>query len=250
MNPQKKLPLPLFLRVAIQPSDGARDNLVAASLGYGRTGVAGDRWPKTGVVYLEAAVEALCQPVPRVEINGANEGCSPLHLRLQPVRKIKQRRWQRAANRAHAGALRVGSGKNGGVRNKAGGRLGVGVFEDNALPGETIEVRRECQLGAEEAHTVGAGGVEGDQHQIGLRCGCGDRETKTKKDQTHAGDNLSNHDSKCKVQSIYSLLGSPSLVVISRPPSIVRQKARCRLRVAGPYLRIILADHTCRSYFQ
>src|SRR5713101_876749 len=118
------------------------------------------------------------------------------------------------------------------------------MFENNAFPGETIEVACECALGAEEAHAVGADRVEGDQHQVGFRCGCGERETKTKKDQTHAGDDFSNHDCKCKVQSIYPLLGSSSLVVISRSPSIASQKARCRLREAGPYLQIILTDHT------
>ena len=60
--------------------------------------------------------------------------------------------------------MRVRSGKNGRVRNNAGRRLGVGMLEDDAFPGETIEVGRKRALGAEKAHAVGAGGIEGDQH--------------------------------------------------------------------------------------
>ena len=89
MNPEKKLSL--SLRVVVQPGSGAGDDLVSSALSYGRTGITGDRGPIAGVVSLEAAVESLCQPVPRVEIDGANKGGGPVGLRLQQVREVKQR---------------------------------------------------------------------------------------------------------------------------------------------------------------
>ena len=158
-------------------------------LSYRRTDVTGDHGPKASVVGLEAAVEALCQAVLWVEINGAYKGGRSIGLRLQHVREVKQRRRQRATDRAHGGALGVGSREDGRVRNHAAGRLGVGMLEDDALPGETIEVGGESAFGAEKSHPVGAGGVESDQDEVGFGCGCGEGEAK--QDQTDAAHDFS-----------------------------------------------------------
>jgi hypothetical protein len=83
------------------------------------------------------------------------------------------------------------------MRNNASRRLGVRMLEDDAFPGQTVKVRCECTLGAEETHAVGAGGTEGDQDQVGLGCRC-ERETNTNKDQTPAGNGFPDHDSKCR----------------------------------------------------
>src|SRR5258708_15534058 len=94
------------------------------------------------------------------------------------------------------------------------------MLEDDAFSGETIKIRRKRTLGAEEAHTVGASGAERDQHQVGLGCSCGARETN--KDQTHAGDDFSDHDSKCRVcAGIDQNLKTPSLDVHRSPRTIL-----------------------------
>src|SRR5271170_7415565 len=134
MHPQKEL----RLRVVIQPGDGARDHLVASTLGDWRARIARDRRTKASIVGLEAAVEALRQPVLWVEINRADKSCRVVALRLQQVRKVKERRRQRAANRAHARALRIGSGQDGRVRNDARRCLSIGMLKDDAFSGKTV----------------------------------------------------------------------------------------------------------------
>src|SRR5258708_3856016 len=84
------------------------------------------------------------------------------------------------------------------MRNNAGGRLGVGMLEDDAVRGQMIEVRRKRTLGTEEAHTVGTSGAYGDQHQVGFGYGSGESETYTNEHQTYAGNELSHYDSKCR----------------------------------------------------
>src|SRR6266404_5085696 len=159
LNPEEKW----GLHVAGQPGCGTGHYLNRATLSACRTLAAvscraslgldgrGDRphtwWPNTRVVSLEAAVESLRQPVPWVEIDGTDKGSGPIGLGLQQVRDVWQRWRQRTANVAHAGALRVGSGKNGRVRNNASRCLGVGMLEDDAFSGETIKVWRKRTLG-------------------------------------------------------------------------------------------------------
>ena len=107
------------------------------------------------------------------------------------------------------------------------------MLEDDAFSGEAIKVWRKRTLGAEETHAVGAGRTEGDQDQVGFGCGRGKGEGN--KDQTDAGHESSDHDSKCRgcaaidqnlntpvltsmqlrVQSMYLLLGISSLMVMS-----------------------------------
>src|SRR5208337_3907374 len=70
------------------------------------------------------------------------------------------------------------------------------MLEDDAFPGQTVEVGRMRVLGAKKAHAVGAGRIDGDQHQVGFGGGCGERETK--KDKTNASNYFSYHDYKCK----------------------------------------------------
>src|ERR1700674_4674964 len=95
------------LRVVGQPDCGAGYYLIRATRSACRTLAAaspqasvgldgrGARphtwWPNTRVVSLEAAVETLRQPVPWVEIDGANKGGCAVALRLQQFWEVGQR---------------------------------------------------------------------------------------------------------------------------------------------------------------
>ena len=52
------------------------------------------------------------------------------------------------------------------------------MLEHDAFCGKAVQVGRKGALGSEKAHAVGAGGVEGDQHQVGFGCGRGEGESK------------------------------------------------------------------------
>ena len=45
----------------------------------------------------------------------------------------------------------------------------VSAREGHSLAGHRIEVGSESALGAEESHAIGAGGVEGDEDDVGMR---------------------------------------------------------------------------------
>src|SRR4029077_8506749 len=132
------------------------------------------------------------------------------------------------ANVAHAGALRIGSRKNGCVRNNSSRRLGVGMLEDDAFRGETIKVRRKRTFGTEETRAVGAGGAEGDEHQVGFGCGCAESETNTNtnKDQAHAGNRFPAHDSKCR--------SCAAIDQNSKPPVLTSMQLRVQSYVPAP----------------
>src|ERR1019366_9189310 len=101
---------------------------------------------------LKSTIEALRQTVPRVELNGAHKGRRAVALRLQQIGQERNRRWQRTADLTQPGALRVRSSQNTGVRNDRPRSLRIGMFKDNALRRQTIEVGRKRALRAQEAH--------------------------------------------------------------------------------------------------
>src|ERR1700676_4346126 len=96
------------------------------------------------------------------------------------------------------------------------------MLENDAFPGETVEVGSKRGLGPEEAHAVGAGGGGGDRAQVGFGYRGGERKTNANKDQTHAANELSDHDSKCRgCAAVDQNLRTASLDVHATPRTIL-----------------------------
>src|SRR5579862_2740523 len=121
------------LRIVAEPSDSAGHDLGAGASRNRRPGIAWDGRAKAGVICLEASVEALCQAVYGIEVNGADKSSRAIALRLKQFRKGRKRRSQRTSNFAQASALRINASKDRGMRYDGAGRLGIGMFKDNAL---------------------------------------------------------------------------------------------------------------------
>src|SRR5580704_11998231 len=64
--------------------------------------------------------------------------------------------------------LRICSGKNGGVGCGCKRSLRVGAGEDRRLAGQFIQIRSQPAFRAEEAHAVGARGIERDEDDVGM----------------------------------------------------------------------------------
>src|SRR5579862_1090904 len=129
------------------------------------------------VISLEAAIISLGEPVARIDSSRAHKSRGSITLCLEQLRQVRKGRGQGASDLAHAYRLRICARKNVGMRHDAGRRLRVGMFEDQAVGCEMIEVRGECQLRAEKPHSVRAGRVERDQDDARLRGRSGSAET-------------------------------------------------------------------------
>src|SRR5271155_2307694 len=82
------------------------------------------------------------------------------------------------------------------MRDDAARRLSVGMLEDVAFPGDTVDVGRKNTLASQKTHAVGAGGVEGDQYEVGFGGASGEREGED--NQTGRCKDFPYHDTKCK----------------------------------------------------
>ena len=70
---------------------------------------------------------------------------------------------------AHAVARRVEAGEDGGVAGQGDRRRGVAAGEADAAAGQRVEVGGVRPAPAVGAEVVGAGGVEGDEDEVGAR---------------------------------------------------------------------------------
>ena len=62
--------------------------------------------------------------------------------------------------------LGISAGENGCVRGGSERKLRIGAGENGRLAGESIQIWSQAAVGAEKAHAVGAGGVEGDEENV------------------------------------------------------------------------------------
>ena len=63
--------------------------------------------------------------------------------------------------------LGICAGKNRRVGNRRQRRLGIGLLEHDSLPGQRVQIRGKTLLAAQETHAIGAGGVHGDEDDVG-----------------------------------------------------------------------------------
>ena len=151
-----------------QPGQRAGHDLAAASL-HRRVAVfltALDL--EARVVRVEPAVEAGGEAAARVQDQRAYEGGGAVALRTQQVGEPRHVGGQRHAEVVHAMELRIGADEDGSVRDRGDGGLGERLLEHRAIAREGVERGREPARRAEEAHAVGPGRVEGDEHDVRL----------------------------------------------------------------------------------
>src|SRR5882724_10900748 len=98
MDPHEHRPL----RCATHPGNSFGDNLTGGALNHCWTRITGDRGTETGVVSLEAAVESLCEPIMRVELNRTDKCRCAIALCPQQVWKVGERGRQCATDFTHA----------------------------------------------------------------------------------------------------------------------------------------------------
>ena len=155
---------------AVEPGERTGDDLAAAPLlRRVRVGAVLAR-PEARVVDVEAAVEAGSDRPLRVEDHRAHERGRAVAGELQQRREVGDRRRQREAEVLHPVERRVRAGEDRGVRDGRHRRLRVRALEHDGLAGERVERGREAlPRRAEEPHTVGAHGVERDEHDVGRR---------------------------------------------------------------------------------
>src|SRR6516164_10304667 len=97
---------------------------------------------KTGVVHVEAALESRGKAIFRIEDDAANEGPCAITLVMENFRKKRNARRQAVAKVADAVVLRVGTAKDGGMRDRRDGRLRIGTLEDHTLACQRVQMRR------------------------------------------------------------------------------------------------------------
>ena len=169
VHPKKKR----ALRILAEPLGRACDHLVRGSLEQ-RAIFAGLNWPEACIINIEAAIEAGHETVSGVQQDGTHKGSGAVTARVKQVRKIREFRRKRSTQFAGVMGLRVGTRENGSVRHHGERGLRIRAFEDDALFGECIKMRRQPAMGVEKTHPVNSGGTKRHQNNVGLvRCRSG-----------------------------------------------------------------------------
>ena len=168
MDPEKNGHLSGFA----EPGDGTGDDLIGAAPDHG--GCSGLRGMEAGVVEAEPAIEAGGEAVAGVEGDGCDEGGGAVSLGVEQVRQVGKRWGESGTELGDLMGLRIGAGQQRGVRNHGQRGLGIGALEGQRLFGEGIEGGR-FRVSAEKAHAIGAGGIEGDEDDVGFADGDGER---------------------------------------------------------------------------
>src|SRR6266566_4375274 len=111
---------------------------------------------KTCVVDVKTPIKTGSRTIQRIKNERGDEGRGVISTMAENIGKVGKLCAQRHPEIIHVVKLRIGAGKDGGVRCCGQGDMRVSVREDNPLPGKLVEIGRQIALGAEETHSVGA----------------------------------------------------------------------------------------------
>ena len=142
------------------------------------------------------------------------------------LRCVRQTLAQRHLKISHLVILRIGAGKNGGMRWRSQWNLGIGSGENYGLKSECIEIRRQPALRSQKAHAISTHRIEGNQNDIrriprGRDCvSCQPRYAEPPTNNTHSKSlSLSRPPASCARRLSVPL----AMLTMRRPRVFVRQ---------------------------
>ena len=123
---------------------------------------------EAGIIDFEAAIEPRRRPIQRIKNQRSDKSAGVIPLRTQEIRQVRKPRRERDAKVVDPVELRVSPRKDRRMRCGGDGNVGVGTRESYTLAGHRVEIRSQPALRTEEAHAVGAGGIERDEDDVGM----------------------------------------------------------------------------------
>ena len=162
MHPQKKR-----LRAdRADPRECSPEHIVSAAFDRMVPILARTAEPVPGIIGLEPAVEPGRCAAARIEDERADKRRRAIALLPEEVGEVRDRRRQGRSEIVHPVGRREGASENRRVRDGRDRRLCVRAREDNRFARQPVERRCQTARRSEEAHAVGARGIEGNEDDV------------------------------------------------------------------------------------